>query len=184
MCVKYDYSEYDLKDKAYIYYLIPDQEKGYIFSDKGMTGQLGDTYDYHNYTGLQWTLDTNSGGSNDIEGRGHFDGVFYWFEIKKPLNNEDPRDWKLQLDEVYGQASSPISKNEHMCIGIFDDSEKYDIQTFVQLSLAGQSPNQIQTVGGKVEDIPEVEVIKPILYRLTLCIMVLLVTTIKIVKTR
>lgn len=164
-CIKFDLTSYDLDDTAYIYYLIPDPVSGYIFSDKSTVHQLGPTWDYHDLT-TTWTNDLTSGGENNVDGMGHFDGFFYWFELKKPLNSGDGLDWILLHDETYGFADSPISKDEHLCIGIHDDSEGYDLQDFIQLHISPPETSHVQPVGGTLVDPPLNQVLLSLLTRI------------------
>jgi hypothetical protein len=142
---------YDLSDTAYIYYLLPHEVSGIIFSDKSVTSQLGTTTDLCEKTGTVWQNDLDLGGENNVEGMGHFDGVFYWFEIKKPLNSGDGRDWVLPLGETCGYADSPIDKEEHLCVGLHDESEGYDLQAFIQLVISAPNNSDVRSVGGTVE---------------------------------
>lgn len=169
-CIKFDYHSYDLQDTAYIYYLIPDPLSGYIFSDKSVTGQLGLTQDLHNLTATGWVNDLTKGGSDNIVGMGHFDGMFYWFELKKPLNSGDGLDWIFLLGETYGYADSPISKDEHLCIGLYDHSEGYDLQDFIQLSISNSDPNQVTAVGGTIINMPLQEILFSLVTRLVVYI--------------
>lgn len=109
--------------------------------------------------------DLDKGGENNVEGMGHFDSVFYWFELKKPLNSGDGYDWIFQFEDTYGLADSPIDKEEHLCIGMHDSSEGYDLQTFIQLWISGPDHGQIQSVGGTVEDIPRIPVLVSLISR-------------------
>jgi hypothetical protein len=106
-----------MSDTAYIYYFIPDDVTRLIFSDKSITSQLWQTYDLFNKTGSSWMNDLDKGGENNVEGMGHFDGVFYWYELKKPLNSGDGYDWIFQYEGTYGYADSPIDKEEHSALG-------------------------------------------------------------------
>jgi hypothetical protein len=177
ICVKYEYINYDLRDKAYIYYVIPDESRNIIFSDKTVTGQLGDTYDLFNYDGTTWQHDMDGGGANDVEGMGNFDGIFYWFEIKKPLNSQDGLDWALGYGDTYGYADSPIDIDEHLCLGLHDKSEDYDVQAFIQITISPPDVKNIIPVGGTVEDIPEMEIIKPIILRVLVCSAIIVLAT-------
>lgn len=165
-CIKTDFIDYDLGDTAYIYYLMPDPVSRYIFSDKSETEQLGSTLYLTDYDGSSWLNDVSLSGENNVEGMGHFDGVFYWFELKKPLNSGDGHDWIFLYDEVYGFADSPIDKEEHLCVGMHDNSEGYDLQAFIQLAISGPDLNQIQSVGGIVEDIQRFLVLVSVITRL------------------
>jgi|GEM_PF-2842995 hypothetical protein len=165
-CIKYDYINYDLSDTAYIYYLIPDEVAGLIFSDKSETSQLGSTLDLCEKVGSSWTNDLDNGGENNVEDMGHFDGVFFWFELKKPLNSGDGYDWILQYAEKYGFADSPIDKDEHLCIGMHDSSEGYDLQEFIQLAISSPDGGHIQSVGGVVEDISKGPVLFALISRI------------------
>ncbi len=176
LCIKFDYTNYDLQDTAYIYYLIPDQVSGLVFSDKSETSQLGSTWDYNDKTGPDWTNDLDAAGENNVEGMGHFDGLFYWFEIKKPLNSGDGLDWIFLHGETYGYADSPIDKDEHLCIGLYDDSEGYDLQAFIQLEINGPDQTQIQAVGGTVEDVPVNLVLRSMLTRIGIYLSIIIVS--------
>lgn len=177
VCVKYEYLNYDLRDKAYLYYMIPDESMNIIFSDKTVTGQLGDTYDLYNYDGTTWHHDLDGGGENNVQGMGHFDGIFYWFEIKKPLNSGDGLDWDLSYGDTYGYADSPIDTEEHLCVGLHDNSEDYDMQAFIQITISSPEKRNIIPVGGTVEDIPEMEIIKPIILRVLACSAIIILAT-------
>jgi len=147
--IQFPYNEYDLADLAFIYYLIPATPSGYIITDKSIVGQLTTPQDLFNYTGTTWQNDV-PGGENNVEGMGHYDGTFYWFEIKKPLNSQDSRDWLFELGETYGYATSPIHTTDHLCIGMFDESKRYAIQNFIQLVIAKPAINEDITVGGEL----------------------------------
>jgi hypothetical protein len=178
VCIKYEYLNYDLRDKAYLYYMIPDESHNIIFSDKTVTGQLGDTYDLFNYDGATWQHDLDGGGENDVQGMGHFDGIFYWFEIKKPLNSQDGLDWDLSYGDTYGYADSPIDTEEHLCLGLHDQSENYDMQAFIQITISSPDTRNIIPVGGTVEEIPEMEIIKPIIIKVLMCSAIIILATI------
>jgi hypothetical protein len=75
-CIKIDYIDYDLSDTAYIYYLIPDEVFGLVFSDKSVTSQLGSTLDLCEKTGASWTNDLDKGGENNVEGMGTLTAFF------------------------------------------------------------------------------------------------------------
>ena len=167
-CIKFGYINYDLSDTAYIYYLIPDDVSGLLFSDKSITSQLGDTTDLFNKTGSTWMNDVDKGGENNVEGMGHYDGVFYWFELKKPLDSGDTYDWIFLHEETYGFADSPIDKEEHLCIGLHDHSESYDLQAFIQLIISGPDQSQVQSVGGLVEGVPKLSVLIILLTRIAI----------------
>ena len=156
-----------MSDTAYIYYHIPDEVSGLVFSDKSVTSQLGSTFDLFNKTGGSWMNDLDKGGENNVEGMGHFDGVFYWFELKKPLNSGDGFDWIFQYEDTNGFADSSIDKEEHLCIGMSVSSEGYDLQAFIQLVIRGPDQNQIQSVGGIVEDIPRFQILVSVFTRIT-----------------
>jgi len=156
--IEYPLSHYDLDDQAFIYYLIHDTPTGYIATDKSIIGQLGSTQDQFNYTGLTWQNDI-PGGENNVEGMGHYDGLFYWFEIKKPLNSGDMRDWFFEKGETYGYADSPIDRSDHFCIGLFDDNLGYNVQNFIQLVIAESAwPDHIP-VGGELVAISKEEIL-------------------------
>ena len=155
--IKFPFSNYDLDDEAFIYYLIHDNPTGYIATDKSIVAQLGATQDQFNYTGSLWQNDL-PGGDNDVEGMGHYDGLFYWFEIKKPLNSGDMRDWLFEHGETYGYATSPIDKSDHLCVGIFDYSQGYSVQNFIQLKIASPTvPNHVP-VGGELVKLSKEEI--------------------------
>ncbi len=177
VCIKYDYINYDLRDTAFIYYMIPDESRNIIFSDKTITGQLGDTYDLYNYDGTTWQNDLDGGGENNVQGMGHFDGIFYWFEIRKPLSSQDGLDWSLNYGDTYGYADSPIDTEEHLCLGLHDYSEGYDVQAFIQVTISSPDTRNIIPVGGTVEDIPEMEIIKPIIIRVLVCSAIIILAT-------
>ena len=121
VCIKYQYLNYDLKDNAYLYYMIHDGSMNIIFSDKTVTGQLGDTYGY---------------------------------------------------------ADSPIDTEEHLCVGLHDHSEDYDMQAFIQITICSPETRSIIPVGGTVEDIPELEIIKPIILRVLVCSVIIILATV------
>ena len=130
--IEFPISNYDLDDKAFIYYLIHNNTSGYITTDKSIIGPLGSTQDLFNYIGSTWQNDF-PGGENNVQGMGIYDSLFYWFEIKKPLNSGEMRDWFFELGETYGYADSSIDLSDNLCIGLFDDSQGYIIQNFIQL---------------------------------------------------
>ncbi len=74
---------------------------------------------------------------------GHFDGIFYWLEIKKPLNNQDGPDWDLSFGDTYGYADSPIDTEEHLCLRLHDQSEDYDVQAFIQITKSSPEARNI-----------------------------------------
>ncbi|MBD3171592.1 hypothetical protein GF326_03890 [Candidatus Bathyarchaeota archaeon] len=178
--IKYPFTEYDLDDKAFIYYLIPDTNGGYIVSDKSVVAQLGATEDLFNYTGSYWQNDL-PGGENNVEGRGHYDGLFYWFEIKKPLNSGDTRDWLFEHEESYGYANSPIDISDHLCEGLIDDSKGYSIQTFIQIKIAKSTLTNHIAVGGELVNTSKREILKQFIYKI-LIYLVTLITCIVVIK--
>ncbi len=109
---------------------------------------------------------------------GHFDGIFYWLEIKKPLNNQDGPDWDLSFGDTYGYADSPIDTEEHLCLRLHDQSEDYDVQAFIQITKSSPEARNIIPIGGTVEDIPEMEIIRPIILRVLVCSAIIILATI------
>ncbi|MCB2141243.1 hypothetical protein KQH27_00885 [bacterium] len=171
--IEFPYSNYDLDDNAFIYYLIYNSTSGFIATDKTIVGQLGDTNDQYNYDGITWTNDIPAG-ENNVEGMGHYDGTFYWFEIMKPLNSGDTCDWFFEIGETYGYADSPIDKTDHLCVGIHDDSQGYNLQNYIQLVIAKPSVSNFTPVGGELAEIQKQEIIKIILARLCTYLTVIL----------
>jgi len=156
--IEFPFHSYDLDDQAFIYYLIHNNTSGYIATDKSIIGQLGSTQDLFNFTGSSWQNDV-PGGENNVEGMGHYDGLFYWFEIKKPLNSGDMCDWFFEHGETYGYADSPIDRSDHLCIGMFDDSQGYNIQNFIQLVIAESALPDHIPVGGELVSVSKQEII-------------------------
>jgi hypothetical protein len=163
--IKFQISNYDLDDQAFIYYLIHDTPTGFIATDKSIVGQLGLTQDLYNYDGSTWTNDIPTG-VNNVEGMGHYDGIFYWFELKKPLNSGDMCDWVFEIGATYGYASSPIDKSDHLCIGLYDDSQDYNIQNFIQLVIAKPSIADFPPVGGEIVSTQKEEILRILLIRI------------------
>ena len=170
--IKFPFNSYDLDDQAFIYYLIHDTPTGYIATDKSLVAQLGTTQDLCNYTGTTWVNDIPVG-ENNVEGMGHYDSLFYWFEIKKPLNSGDMCDWFFELGETYGYASSPIDKSDHLCIGLYDDSQDYNIQNFIQLVLAESALPDHIPVGGELAPVSKQEIILQLIRTITVYLITL-----------
>jgi len=163
--IEFPYSSYDLDDHAFIYYLLYNNTSSFIATDKSIIGQLTPPYDQYNFDGTNWTNDVPIG-VNNVEGMGHYDGIFYWFEMKKPLNSGDACDWYFELGETYGYADSPIDKSDHLCVGLYDDSQGYNLQNFFQLVIAEPLISDFTPVGGEIVEIQKQEIIKLILARL------------------
>jgi len=176
--IEYPISYYDLDDQAFIYYLVHNNTSGYIATDKSIIGQLGSTQDLFNFTGATWQNDV-PGGENNVEGMGIYDGLFYWFEIKKPLNSGDMRDWFFELGETYGYADSPIDRSDHLCVGLFDDSTGYNIQNFMQIVIAESTLLDHIPVGGELLSVSK----EHIFLQLLKTIMVYLITLACIILT-
>jgi len=88
---------------------------------------------------------------------GHFDGLFYWFEIMKPLNSGDGRDWLFEVGGTYGYSDSPIGESDHLVVGLIDESQEYQIQSFIQIELQPPPPGKVTPVGGEIlENTPNV----------------------------
>ncbi len=179
--IKFPYSSYDLDDQAFIYYLIHDIPSGFIATDKSSVGQLGSPNDQYNYDGTTWTNDVPTG-VNNVEGMGHYDGIFYWFEIKKPLNSGDMCDWFFEVGETYGYADSPIDKSEHLCVGIYDDSQGYNVQNFIQLVIAKTSFVDYTPVGGELFPTLKEEVVKFLIAKIIIYLTVILCCIITVKK--
>jgi len=170
--IEFPFSSYDLDDKAFIYYLIFNTT-GFIATDRSIVGQLGSTQDQFNYTGTTWQNDL-PGGVNNVEGMGHYDGIFYWFEIKKPLNSGDMRDWVFEFGETYGYATSPIDRTEHLCVGIYDDSARYSVQNFIQLVIANPALPDYIPVGGELAPVSKEEVLRRLIQRVAVYLVALI----------
>jgi hypothetical protein len=179
--IKFPYSSYDLDDQAFIYYLIHDTPSGYIATDKSIVGQLGSTIDLYAFDGASWTNDIPTG-SNNVGGMGHYDGNFYWFEIKKPLDSGDMCDWLFEIGETYGYAESPIDLSDHLCVGLYDDSQDYDIQNFLQLIIAKPSIADFTPVGGDIYPNPQEEIIRSLLTKIAIYLTVLICCVIAVKK--
>ena len=153
--IRFPYEKYDLRDKAFVYYLIP-EGSGYLVSDMSIVSQLGHAQDLYNLSDTTWVNDV-PGGENNVEGMGHFDGLFYWFEIMKPLNSGDGRDWLFEVGGTYGYSDSPIDESDHLVVGLIDESQEYQIQSFIQIELQPPPPGQVTPVGGEIlENTPNI----------------------------
>ena len=170
--IEYPISHYDLDDMAFIYYLVHDTPTSYIATDKSIIGQLGSTQDLFNYTGSTWQDDL-PGGENNVVGMGIYDGLFYWFEVKKPLNSGDMRDWFFEHGETYGYADSPIDLSDHLCIGLFDDSQGYNIQNFIQLVIAESALPDHIPVGGELVSVSKEEILIQLIKKITIYVVTL-----------
>jgi hypothetical protein len=179
--IEFSYSNYDLDDQAFIYYLIYGTPTGFIATDKSLVGQLKSPNDQYNYDGTTWTDDIPTG-ENNVEGMGHYDGTFYWFEVKKPLDTGDMCDWVFEIGETYGYASSPIDKSDHLCVGLYDDSQDYNIQNFIQLIIAKPSIANFTPVGGELVPTQKAEIIKMLLLRITAYLTVILFCILSVKK--
>ncbi|RLI00990.1 hypothetical protein DRO31_07545 [Candidatus Bathyarchaeota archaeon] len=179
--IEFPYGSYDLDDQAFIYYLIYNGTSGFIATDKSIIGQLGSPQDQYDYDGSIWTNDVPTG-INNVEGMGHYDGTFYWFELKKPLDSGDMCDWLFEIGETYGYASSPIDKSDHLCVGLYDDSQDYNIQNFIQLVIAKPSIANFTPVGGELAPTQKAEIIRMLLFRLTIYLTVILCCIISVKK--
>ena len=178
--ITFPFHSYDLDDQAFIYYLIHDTPTGYIATDRSIIGQLGTTQDQFNYTGTTWQNDI-PGGENNVEGMGHYDSLFYWFEIKKPLNSGDMRDWFFEIGETYGYADSPIDRSDHLCIGLIDDSMGYSVQNFIQLKIAESALPEHIPVGGELVSVSKEDILLQLLKTIAVYLATLacLIVTIK-----
>ena len=179
--IEFPYGSYDLDDQAFIYYLIYNGTSGFIATDKSTVGQLGSPQDQYDYDGAIWTNDIPTG-ENNVEGMGHYDGTFYWFELKKPLHSGDMCDWLFETGETYGYANSPIDKSEHLCVGLYDESQGYNIQNFIQLIIAKPSIEDFTPVGGELAPVQKAEIIRVLLLRLTTYLTVILCCIISVKK--
>ena len=179
--IKFPYNSYDLTDQAFIYYLLHNATGGYIATDRSIIGQMGNTVDQFNYTGTTWQNDL-PGGENNVEGMGHYDSLFYWFEIKKPLNSGDMRDWVFEHGETYGYASSPIDLSDHLCIGLHDRSERYAIQNYIQLVIAEPGIPEHTPVGGELVPVSKRDVLWYLVQRVVVYLTTLLCCVIAVKK--
>ncbi len=180
--IKFPFNSYDLDDQAFIYYLIFNTT-GYIATDKSIVGQLGATQDLFDYNGITWQNDSPVG-VNNVEGMGHYDNLFYWFEIKKPLNSGDMRDWLFELGETYGYSSSPIDRSDHLCVGLYDDSQGYTIQNFIQLVISNPSLAEYIPVGGELAPVSQKEILWVLIQRIAVYLTTFLCCVIAIRKLR
>ena len=179
--IEFPYSNYDLDDQAFIYYLIYDTPTGFIATDKSLVGQLGSPNDQYNFDGTTWTDDIPTG-ENNVDGMGHYDGIFYWFEIKKPLDSGDMCDWVFEIGETYGYASSPIDKSDHLCVGLYDDSQDYNTQNFIQLVIAKPSIANFTPVGGELAPTQKAEIVRMLLLRVTVYLTIILCCVLSVKK--
>jgi len=141
--------QYDLEDQAFIYYLWSEATTIWDRSDAAWAYQLSSPSDLCGLTGSTWTHDTVAGGSNDAQGSGYYDTLFYWFEIVKALDTGDGCDWALELGDTIG-AGNPTQTTDLLYVGILDDSSGNRIENGITLTL---SPPQrtLTPVGGILE---------------------------------
>jgi hypothetical protein len=107
---------------------------GLVASDASYTGMLG-TFDAYGWNGQYWSVDEDAGGQNNVEGTGSFDGEFYWFETRKPLDSGDGYDWCLSPGDQIGGRESPSSGSTlELSLWDADTSSLYGYWTTLQLS--------------------------------------------------
>lgn len=151
--IRYPQQLFDLEDYGYINYLWPDKEQGkWPQSDSARISQMNPPMDLFNYTGTTWQKDglSTPPGENNVIGMGHFNGYYYWFEMRKKLNSNDGRDWTLEQGDTIGWKDYPPERGDQLIIGLYDHSKGLHIENYILLMIA-QKPNQVtQTVGGTI----------------------------------
>jgi hypothetical protein len=107
---------------------------GLVASDASYTGMLG-TFDAYGWNGQYWSVDEAAGGQNNVEGTGSFDGDFYWFETRKPLDSGDGYDWSLSPGDQIGGRESPNSGSTlELSLWDADTQSLYGYWAILQLS--------------------------------------------------
>ena len=84
------------------------------------------------------------------------------------------RDWLFEHGETYGYANSSIDLSDHLCIGIYDRSERYQIQNYIQLVIAEPGIPEHTPVGGELAPVSKTEVLWHLVQRVAVYLTVLI----------
>jgi len=98
-------------------------------SDMGGVNFDGTTFDMYGWDETTWYNDP----VNNVQGKATYDGTYYWFEFKKPLNSGDGYDWTFVPGETYGP--NPPS----LMVGFYDESAGTWYGTNILLTLSSLS---------------------------------------------
>lgn len=144
--VSFHSSLYDDHDDAGISYFWPEWDplNGWENNDAGFCSinprYEGQTRDYYGWDGAQFFKDVEATppGENNFEGMGTYDGNYYWFEMKKPLNSGDGYDWDFELGETYGWHEGTPGKSDDLVVYYFDESEESVYNGLIRLTIASE----------------------------------------------
>lgn len=139
-------SIYDDADDAGISYWWGEWDPltGWEYNDAGFCSinpiYEGQTRDYYDFTETRVYEDVEATppGENDFEGKGTYDGNYYWFEMKKPLNSGDGYDWDFELGETYGWHEGTPGKSDDLMVYFFDESEEFVFKGLIRLTIASE----------------------------------------------
>jgi len=105
-------------------------------SDSAWISIEGNTGDRYGWDESSWQIDENDGGTCDMEGSASYDGTYYWFEFRRPLDSGDDFDWSLSQGELIGEPSDDPSEQDNLLVTLWDAdiSSTYENQIVLQLS--------------------------------------------------
>jgi len=144
--VPYHSSLYDDADDAGISYFWPEWDPltGWENNDAGFCSINprfeGQTRDYYGWDETRFYKDVEATppGENNFEGSGTYDGSYYWFEMKKPLNSGDGYDWNFELGETYGWHEGTPGKSDDLVVYFFDESKELAFNGLIRLAIASE----------------------------------------------
>lgn len=144
--VVYAISLYDDADDAGISYFWPEYNlvTGWEYNDASFCSvnpaYEGWTRDYYGWDETRFYKDVEAvpPGENNVEGRGTYDGNYYWFEMKKPLDSGDGYDWTLEPGETYGWHEGTPGKSDSLIVYFFDESKEFVFTGDILLTIAQQ----------------------------------------------
>ncbi|MCW4048486.1 MAG: hypothetical protein NWE89_01990 [Candidatus Bathyarchaeota archaeon] len=142
----------DVEDPFLVYYLwSQDPSTAWDTSDAAKIHQMGSPTDLCLYDGTDWVDDTfaTPPGTNNVNGLGYYDSIFYWFEATKSLNLGDGRDWSLAPGDTIGLGNTP-QNSDLLYMGLYDDDKNEIYETRITLKLAEPPQETRQPVGGEL----------------------------------
>jgi hypothetical protein len=115
---------------VFVNYFWPEYTGTWAHSDGVYINIDDEIYDFGKWDEMQWLGDEelDPPGTVDVQAAYRYDGEFYWFEIKRPLNSGDSNDWAFEPGMKVGD--NPL---DSFMIGI--GLEEGDFMRYLQLTL-------------------------------------------------